>query len=187
MSKTVTFTTSQKLDCGSCTPCNSCPSVILCLSSDELIAQIECPDSEGESDFSYAYIPGRLVYSSRTITSCGNATFTYGVSYDENLLVDPTTPLVSSNITGIFCQDCRTTYILGLLGDEPYIRNNEDGSQDFISPHGCVYPIGGGAGSFFLENTTEPATPVGGGYLYVESGVLKYKGSSGTVSILAPA
>ena len=39
-----------------------------------------------------------------------------------------------------------------------------------------------------LLNTTAPAgTPSGGGYLYVESGALKYKGSSGTVTTLAPA
>jgi hypothetical protein len=41
----------------------------------------------------------------------------------------------------------------------------------------------------FIANTTgAPAgTPSGGGYLYVESGALKYKGSSGTVTGLAPA
>jgi hypothetical protein len=32
-----------------------------------------------------------------------------------------------------------------------------------------------------------PATPVGGGVLYVETGSLKYKGSSGTVTSLAAA
>lgn len=41
----------------------------------------------------------------------------------------------------------------------------------------------------FIANTTAaPAgTPVGGGYLYVEAGALKYKGSSGTVTPLANA
>lgn len=39
----------------------------------------------------------------------------------------------------------------------------------------------------YLENTTAPGTPTGGGILYVESGALKYKGSSGTVTILAAA
>lgn len=39
----------------------------------------------------------------------------------------------------------------------------------------------------FLPNTTEPATPTGGGVLYVQSGALKYKGSSGTVTTLANA
>lgn len=39
----------------------------------------------------------------------------------------------------------------------------------------------------FIANTTEPATPTGGGILYVQSGALKYKGSSGTVTTLAAA
>lgn len=39
----------------------------------------------------------------------------------------------------------------------------------------------------FLANATAPATPTGGGVVYVESGSLKYKGSSGTVTVLGPA
>ncbi|MFE4651522.1 glycosyl hydrolase family 28-related protein [Streptomyces sp. NPDC056707] len=46
-----------------------------------------------------------------------------------------------------------------------------------------------GTGVILLANTTAaPATnPTGGGYLYVEAGALKYRGSSGTVSVVAPA
>jgi hypothetical protein len=39
----------------------------------------------------------------------------------------------------------------------------------------------------YLANTSEPSTPSDGGYLYVQNGALKYKGSSGTVTTLAPA
>jgi hypothetical protein len=43
-------------------------------------------------------------------------------------------------------------------------------------------------GVFFLSNGTAPAAnPTGGGYLYVESGALKYRGSSGTVTTIANA
>ena len=35
--------------------------------------------------------------------------------------------------------------------------------------------------------TGEPATPASGGALYVQAGALKYKGSSGTVTLLGPA
>ena len=42
-------------------------------------------------------------------------------------------------------------------------------------------------GPLKLNNTTAPATPTGGGYLYVEAGALKYKGSSGTVTTLGAA
>lgn len=43
-------------------------------------------------------------------------------------------------------------------------------------------------GNLFLSNVASaPATPSGGGILYVESGALKYKGSSGTITVLANA
>jgi len=45
----------------------------------------------------------------------------------------------------------------------------------------------GADGLLFMANTSAPATPTGGGHLYVESGALKYKGSSGTVTTLGAA
>ncbi len=48
---------------------------------------------------------------------------------------------------------------------------------------------GGGVGCFFIANrTTAPTSnPSSGGILYTESGALKYRGSAGTVSTIAPA
>jgi hypothetical protein len=44
------------------------------------------------------------------------------------------------------------------------------------------------SGNVIIRNTSSaPSTPSGGGALYVESGALKYIGSSGTVTTLAPA
>lgn len=44
------------------------------------------------------------------------------------------------------------------------------------------------AGNVAIADTgSAPSTPSSGGVLYVESGALKYRGSSGTVSVLAPA
>ena len=43
-------------------------------------------------------------------------------------------------------------------------------------------------GRVFMANLTAPASnPTGGGYLYVEGGALKYRGSSGTVTTIANA
>lgn len=49
--------------------------------------------------------------------------------------------------------------------------------------------FGSGAGVIGIANrTTAPTTnPTGGGVLYVESGALKYRGSSGSITTLAPA
>ena len=46
---------------------------------------------------------------------------------------------------------------------------------------------GSGLAVVYLPNKSAPNTPTGGGYLYVESGALKYKGSSGTVTTVAVA
>jgi len=47
---------------------------------------------------------------------------------------------------------------------------------------------GSGVKVLFIANSTAPSgTPSGGGILYVESGALKYKGSSGTVTTLGAA
>jgi hypothetical protein len=46
----------------------------------------------------------------------------------------------------------------------------------------------GGAKVLVLANGTAPtSSPAGGGQLYVEAGALKYRGSSGTVTVIAPA
>lgn len=55
---------------------------------------------------------------------------------------------------------------------------------------GTSTEFGGGTGVMMaIKNcATAPTTnPTGGGILYVESGVLKYRGSSGTVTVLGPA
>mgnify|MGYP000579504822 CR=1 FL=1 len=46
----------------------------------------------------------------------------------------------------------------------------------------------GQEGALYIKNRASvPGTPSGGGYLYTESGALKYKGSSGTVTTVAAA
>jgi hypothetical protein len=46
----------------------------------------------------------------------------------------------------------------------------------------------GGAGIIAISNrTAAPTASFSGGYLYVESGALKYRGSSGTVTTVATA
>lgn len=48
--------------------------------------------------------------------------------------------------------------------------------------------LGSGARVWFIANGTAPSSnPASGGYLYVESGALKYRGSSGTVTTLGAA
>ena len=48
---------------------------------------------------------------------------------------------------------------------------------------------GGGSGVIYIGNVTTIPTsnPSSGGLLYIEAGVLKYRGSSGTVTTIAAA
>ena len=81
--------------------------------------------------------------------------------------------------------------------DHAWIQNNSPAGAHLLA----LNPAGGSvligtktaietltvSGRAFLANQTAPATPTGGGVIYVEAGALKYKGSSGTVTTLAPA
>lgn len=67
---------------------------------------------------------------------------------------------------------------------------NGTGVKGNISLHvSASGSFGGGIGVTFIANaTTVPSSnPTGGGVLYVEAGALKFRGSSGTVTTIAPA
>lgn len=70
------------------------------------------------------------------------------------------------------------------------LRNNTEkirlDASDNLGINGSSF--GSGSKVIFIANGTAPSgTPTGGGILYVESGALKYKGSSGTVTTIANA
>ena len=71
---------------------------------------------------------------------------------------------------------------IALLSSRAYVGGN-------LAAGSTSPSFGGGAGGVvFLANSTAPTTnPSGGGVLYVESGALKYRGSSGTVTTIASA
>jgi hypothetical protein len=58
---------------------------------------------------------------------------------------------------------------------------------DYQGTAGLRFSILSQSAVVFIANSSAPATPTGGGHLYVESGALKYKGSSGTVTTIANA
>jgi hypothetical protein len=67
------------------------------------------------------------------------------------------------------------------------VRANSNGTSANVGF--SMESFGSGAGVIGVANAaTVPSTnPVGGGLLYVEAGALKYRGSSGTVTVLGPA
>lgn len=73
-------------------------------------------------------------------------------------------------------------------------RNSADATKLALSDNGDLIinsgaGLGGGSGvvSIFNAPTAPTSNPSGGGILYCESGALKYRGSSGTVTTIGPA
>jgi hypothetical protein len=52
---------------------------------------------------------------------------------------------------------------------------------------GGTSTTGGESGNIGIHNSTAPSGNIAGGWLYVESGILKYRGSAGTITTLAVA
>ena len=76
-----------------------------------------------------------------------------------------------------------STALAGFVGDAERMRIDNAGN---LGLGGASF--GGGARVFFLANATAPTSnPAGGGIFYVESGALKYRGTSGTTTTIAPA
>jgi hypothetical protein len=72
------------------------------------------------------------------------------------------------------------------VGAAPKLQQRKDGAVAI----GAAGSWGSGTGAvIFVANTTlaPAANPVGGGVLYVEAGVLKYRGSGGTITTIANA
>ena len=63
------------------------------------------------------------------------------------------------------------------------------GERAAISEFRTTSQFGRGEGVIAIANATvaPSANPAGGGILYVEDGALKYRGSNGTVTVIAPA
>lgn len=106
-----------------------------------------------------------LFNTSPTMTNLNTGGVIYG--YRGQLASAPTGGGTAWNL---YLDGTASNYIAGNLGL-------------FASPS-----FGGGTGVLFMGNATAPSSnPTGGGILYVESGALKYRGSSGTITTIANA
>lgn len=73
-------------------------------------------------------------------------------------------------------------------GNTQWEMDNDSGLFRLFQP-GTVFLTVDNNSVFFLKNVggVPGSNPVGGGYLFVDAGALKYRGSSGTISTIAPA
>lgn len=97
--KTVIYKSTGRLEC----QCDS--EVILCI--DDSLTASGAP-----------FIEATLVSTTFTTNACLEAVNNYHIDYDENNLADPTYSLKNTDINGIVCRGCLTSYIdyyVGLL------------------------------------------------------------------------
>jgi hypothetical protein len=109
-----------------------------------------------------------------TITQTGDATFA------GKAVVSGTTGTPSAGKGEIGATAGLGLILTGNGSTYDLLLANKNGGTVLAVPTGTSYT--------FLANATAPAAnPTGGGYLYVEGGALKYRGSSGTVTTIANA
>jgi hypothetical protein len=90
--------------------------------------------------------------------------------------------------------------LMEFKGSDGVVRTRVDQNQNFVTNRSAYVGIllqvggtsstaGGGSGVLGITNagTVPNANPAGGGVLYAEGGALKWRGSSGTVTTIAPA
>lgn len=102
------------------------------------------------------------------------------------------TPTATGTITtqyGLYVRRQKTSANVG-TGYGVFVAHNADHNHFAGNVGiGTTNQWGGGVGVLALANaaTVPTVNPVGGGVLYVDAGALKYRGSSGTVTTIAPA
>lgn len=70
-------------------------------------------------------------------------------------------------------------------GVTPQLQQVQDGNGEVTTLLLSATEVG--SGLWYLSNVSAPSTPASGGYLYVKSGALYFKGSSGTETKVANA
>lgn len=60
---------------------------------------------------SRSFIPGTLIATTPYCTTTGTREYRYTLQYDTTKLLVPATPLHCSDIKGVFCKGCLTTFI----------------------------------------------------------------------------
>lgn len=141
--------------------------------------------------------------------TAGNAiTFTQAMTLDAsgNLLVGKTSAgvgvdgvqILPSGYSGFSAAGTTALFLNRNTNDGTIVefgRNGVSAATMGLSSSALTFGTGGSeraridsSGNLLIQNTgSAPGTPGSGGYLYVEGGALKFRGSSGTVTTIAPA
>lgn len=98
MIRTVEWSSGELLTCAGCLPAD----VILCVTP-ALLPQVL-------DYYEFSTIDATLILVGKTSTCGCNISYKYTFEYDEDDLIAPT-PLIASDITGVMCKNCFTTWV----------------------------------------------------------------------------
>lgn len=130
----VTYRTNSLLSCATCLPA----SVTLCLTSDDIVLPLNCPDEETAQDFLRSTISASITAVVQWGTGCGvNGGYEYTIEYDDALISVPL--IFTADIAGVTCDGCLKTYIDEAVGNEINVVDNMDGTSSLFSQHGCEF------------------------------------------------
>lgn len=92
----------------------------------------------------------------------------------------------TTTLYGALSYSAGYAYVLGIASTSLSLGAN--GATDHLIVCFAGSPANSNTGNLYLKNATAPTgNPSGGGFLWVESGALKYRGSSGTITTIANA
>lgn len=140
MERTVVVNSTELLSCA----CVPAAQVILCVESG-LVTPSVCQDDV--ATYEYNFLEAVIECSGKARSSNCDIVYSYEVTYDDSLLVSydeetqqATTPLVTTDISGIFCQSCLTDYIQ--IENGQGVSLTVDGNTiTLVNQYGCEYAV----------------------------------------------
>lgn len=142
MIRTVKWKSVTELACASCDE-TSRKAVILCVTTSKVASEV-CPEHGEDQTYSYSTVEASILTMHRS-AFIDPPKWEYIFSYNDNQLVSGQV-LVEADIAGAFCDGCLAQWARETVGDESYVKEEEDGTFTFVSQHGCEYPIAAEAG-----------------------------------------
>jgi hypothetical protein len=122
------------------------------------------------------------------VTDTGGGAYATAVFGNNDPATTPTgLAAYSGQSTGVYGRSHLSYGVDGWSDGYHGVHGYSDSTYAGVAGESTSGPAVQANGWVFIANGSAPATPTNGGVLYVESGSLKYKGSSGTVTTLGPA
>lgn len=153
--KTVQYINSQLLSCANCNG-----DAFICL-------------SPVLTDGGQPYLPVNIAAVMNTTDNCGKSQYVYSLTYDEYALLDPNYALVASDIEGIFCKGCLTTYIDAQTGSSRKLNVRAVGATTSITlsvvSSGTVYTNENASGAIQFDLPPASASAIGTWYRFVRN------------------